>query len=109
MPHKILESYLRTYRKRAGFSQNEIAILLGSHTGSKISRYEHLKSMPNLQTAFGYEVIFHVPVHELFAGVFHKVENRVARRAKFLVRRMEADRDPSGAEKLALLEQAINH
>ena len=100
---------MRTYRKRAGFSQKEIAALLGSHTGSKISRYEHLKSMPNLQTAFGYEVIFHVPAHDLFAGVFYKVEKKVARRAKFLVRRMAAGGEPSGAEKLALLEEAIKH
>ena len=40
MPHK-LENYLRTYRRRAGLSQDEMAFLLGTKSGTKVSRYEH--------------------------------------------------------------------
>ena len=110
MPHKILESYLRFYRRRAGFTQKEIATLLGSRTGSKISRYEHLKSMPNLQTAFGYEVIFHVPAHDLFVGIFQEVESKVASRARHLIRRLANNQqEHSGSEKICILEQLSKH
>ena len=41
-----LHNYLRTYRKRAGLSQAEVAFLLGCHSGAKVSRYEHAARRP---------------------------------------------------------------
>ena len=105
MAHKILETYLRTYRRQAGFSQKEIAYLLGWHSASKISRFEHCRITPNLQTAFSCEVIFHVPVQQLFAGVFLKVEQKTNRRAQLLLRRMkETHPETLTPEKLKLLK-----
>jgi len=65
-----LHNYLRTYRKRAGLSQREMALLLGCRSTDKVSKYECFRRLPALQTAFAYEATFHVPVRELFAGVF---------------------------------------
>jgi transcriptional regulator with XRE-family HTH domain len=105
MAHKALETYLRTYRRRAGFSQREIAFLLCCRSGSKISRYEQSGRLPNLQTALGYEVIFRVPAKELFAGIFRRVEKKISRRAGLLIRKMEAGSlEPYAAEKLRLLK-----
>jgi len=110
MAHKSLDTYLRTYRRRAGLSQKEVAFLLGCRSGSRISRYEHMRSMPTLKTAFGFGAIFNAPVQELFTGVYQKVEKRIARRAKCLIRRMETGHvGLCGAEKLSLLQQAIKH
>ena len=55
MSHK-LQNYLRTYRKRSGLSQDEVAFLLGCQTGAKVSRYEPFARKPSLETLFAYEV-----------------------------------------------------
>ena len=65
-----LPNYLRTYRKRCGFSQREIAMLLGTGSGSKVSHYERFLREPALRNALRCEIIFDVPVRELFAGIF---------------------------------------
>jgi transcriptional regulator with XRE-family HTH domain len=99
-----LPNYLRTYRKRCGFSQREIAMLLGAGSGSKVSHYERFLREPALRNALRCEVIFDVPVRELFAGIFDEVEKDVRRRARLLANRMRRRRDdPRLASKLAML------
>ena len=46
-----LPIYLRTYRKRGCLTQGELGFLLGSRSGTKISRYERLARTPTLKTA----------------------------------------------------------
>ena len=83
-----LENYLRTQRRRSGFSQDEIAFLLGSLSGGKVSRYEHRVRRPTLETALAYEAIFQVPVSALFAGLYRKVEKEIIARAEDLAERL---------------------
>jgi transcriptional regulator with XRE-family HTH domain len=75
-----LTNYLRMYRKRSGLTQDEVGYLLGRVNGSKVSRYEHNGRIPNLETALAYEVIFRIPVRDLFAGLFGEVEKRILKR-----------------------------
>jgi transcriptional regulator with XRE-family HTH domain len=100
-----LESYLRTYRKRSGFSQDEVAFLLGCRSGAKVSRYEQRTRHPNIRTVFAYEVIFRAPSSDLFAGVYQKVEKTTRARARLLAQKL-ADAKPqrTTARKLAILE-----
>lgn len=88
MSSQKLPSYLRTYRRRAGLSQDEVAYLLGTRDGSKACRYERWRRTPPLETALAYEVIFQTPARELFAGVFEQVERQVKTRARALHRRL---------------------
>ncbi len=85
--HK-LENYLRTHRKRAGLSQDEVAYLLGCQSGAKVSRYERLARRPSLETVFAYEVILRAPAMELFAGLYQKVERAALARAQLLAQRL---------------------
>ena len=100
-----LENYLRSYRKRSAFSQDEVAFLLGSSSGAKISRYERRGRRPPLETALAYEAIFQVPVSALFAGLYQKVERETAARAQLLARKL-AGSEPRKAtpSKMALLD-----
>jgi len=108
MVHCKLPNYLRRYRKRARLSQEELAFLLGGGSGAKVSRYERFKRIPGLETALAYEAIFGVPVRELFAGIFQKVEGNTARRARLLARRLSAQQsDALTAQKLKLLERFL--
>src|SRR5439155_20600695 len=66
--HK-LENYLRTYRKRSGLTQREVAFLVGCRNGAQVSRYEKRRRLPPLRTALACEAAFGVPVSVLFAGL----------------------------------------
>src|SRR2546426_8902075 len=101
-----LHNYLRTYRKRAGLSQVEMAFLLGCHSGAKVSRYEHAARRPNLETIVAYEVILHTALRDLFAGLYRDVEKRTRKRAGILIRNLESARptDPRVRRKIAILE-----
>lgn len=100
-----LESYLKTYRRRSGFSQNEIAFLLGCKNGAKVSRYEHCVRRPTLKTALACEVILRVPASELFAGLYRKVEKETATRALMLAKQFVA----ANPSRVTLRKLAILH
>ncbi len=85
---KALENYLRTHRKAAGLTQREVAYLLGMQSASKVSRYEHFDRRPPLETAIAYEIVFAIPIRELFAGVHEHVEHEVKKRARRLHHRL---------------------
>ena len=87
---KLLDNYLRTYRKRFGLSQSEMAFLLGCASGAKISRYERNARRPGLDTLLAYERIFGVSIRDLFAGVDEKVGAITEKRARILARRLSA-------------------
>ena len=104
MPSRKFPNYLRTIRKRSGLSQDEVAFLIGGHSGGKVSRYEHFNRVPSLQTACAYEVIFGVPVSQLFAGMFEKVRRSTARRAYMLTKKIgNIDLVKTGARKIEKL------
>lgn len=89
MPHTI-HNYLRAHRKRAGLSQDELASLLGCQSGTKVSRYERQTRTPVLSTALACQVIFQVPVHELFPGLYEEVEHLTRERARTLMERLQS-------------------
>lgn len=86
---KKLQNYLRTYRKRFGLTQDEVAYLLGCQNGAMISRYEHYRRRPSLKTVFAYQAIFRVPAHELFPGIYDEIENEISKRMRGLAKRIE--------------------
>jgi len=87
MAYSQLPNYLRANRKRLALSQDEVAFLLGTKNGAKVSRYEHFVRVPSLETALAYEAIFKRSASELFGGLYQKVELEVAERAKILAER----------------------
>jgi hypothetical protein len=73
----------------------------------EISRFERLARLPNLETALACQVVFGIPAHELFPGVFAEVEKTVTKRARLLSDQLRAQRghDRSGiGHKLAILK-----
>ena len=75
-----LENYLRTYRRKSGLTQREVAFLLGRKDGAQFSRYEKRHRLPPLRIALACEAIFKVPVAELFAGVRESVNRELSNR-----------------------------
>jgi len=85
-----LPNYLRTFRKRAYFTQDEMAFLLGTDSGTRVSRYERFTREPAFETALAYSVIFTAPPEELFSGVHGRVAERVRDRASRLLAKLDA-------------------
>ena len=85
-----LPNYLRANRKRLALSQDEVAFLIGTKSGTKVCRDERYVRAPNLETALAYEVIFKRTVSELFSGLYQKAEREVAARAKTLAARKDS-------------------
>jgi len=75
-----LENYLKTYRRKSGLTQSEVAFLLGWKNGAQLSRYEKRHTLPPLRTALACEAIFGVPAGELFAGLRKSVGREVSSR-----------------------------
>ena len=69
MKHSAALNYLRAQRKKSGLSQKDVAKLLGHKDEGQISRHERAVSIPPLESAIAYEVIFRVPVAAIFAGM----------------------------------------
>jgi transcriptional regulator with XRE-family HTH domain len=94
--NRKLHNYLRTYRKRTGFFQDELAFLLGTEGGGPaISRYEHFVREPTLQTALACEVILRVPVRELFAGMYEEAERKTLERVRLLSEKLNSSDPPA--------------
>jgi transcriptional regulator with XRE-family HTH domain len=101
-------SYLRTHRRRGGLTQDEMAFLLGYQSGTKIPRFERLARHPNLETALACQVVFGIPAHKLFPGVFAEVEKTVTERARELSVQLQGKRGSGGSglrHKLAILKE----
>src|SRR5437867_11496856 len=104
MPTNPLLNYLRTHRKRAGLSQEDVTVLLGAKSAAKVCRYERFARQPGLGTAFAYEVIFRVPAHTLFNGLYAQAERAVMSRAKLLIRKLAQEKpDRTTSRKLDAL------
>jgi len=105
-----LANYIRSYRKRANLTQQEMAFLMGCEHATKVSRYELRARNPNLQSAFACQAIFRVPTEELFPEVYVTVEETVISRALELVKALERNGEllPSNQHKIGFLQSLIN-
>ena len=72
-------NYIRAHRRRCGLSQKELGILVGYGHGYAIGRHERSKTAPPLVVALAYEIIFEIPVAQLFTGFHAVVAQSVAR------------------------------
>ena len=104
-----LANYLRSYRKRARLSQDEMAFLLGGESGVTVSRYERARRAPDLERILAYEVIFGAPAPELFAGVYQKVGQVTYKRVEALAARLASKPQTARTRsKLELLGQLVS-
>jgi len=61
-------------------SQRELAGILAYETKAAVARHERVLALPPLLAALGYEVLFSVPVSDLFAGMREAVEQTIEER-----------------------------
>ena len=105
--HRKLATYIRTHRRRWGFTQKELAYLLGIKSGTQVSRYERLQREPQLRVALACEVIFGSCPRSLFPQLFSLVEEDVMQRASQLQQSLEGSMSKVAARKRALLNDML--
>ena len=91
MTHTQLTNYIRTYRKRAHLSQDDVAFLFKCKSGTKISRHELGERIPSVQTALAYELVLGAPVATLFADHYAVLRKSISDRATALLESLETD------------------
>ncbi len=79
-----LNNYLRTYRKRAGFSLEELGFLLGHESGSTPGKHERFRGLPTVRLAMAYEIVFGERAERLFWGLYRDVQRETVQRALHL-------------------------
>jgi len=105
-----LSNYLRSYRQKAGLTQDEVAFLMGGTHGSTITRHEEYLRVPTLDTALGYATIYGDDLRTLFAGRFERRQRLVRRRADALLGQLPVRRGAQvGPFLQALLDDPASH
>ena len=101
------KSYLRPLRRRWGFSQKELAFLIGSNDNSGISRLEGLKTIPSVKVVFACALIFNTAPIKLFPGLFSEIEASVFARANELYDDLQGSPSETTRIKLDFLEELL--
>ena len=109
MPTSRLPNYIRTHRKRAYLTQVEVAYLVGAKSGARISRHEHFKESPNLQTLLAYELLFGTPARDLFGGIHREVEQKLRDRIRCLIRKISrVGKNRVAKQKIEMLKEFLD-
>ena len=103
-----LKTYLRTFRRRWGLTQTELAFLIGIKSNTLVSRFEELKRTPNLAVAFACEIIFGTSPLELFPGLFDDAQDAVYLRANELYEELQGSSSKATRTKLDFLEGVLS-
>lgn len=74
-----ITNFLRLYRKKNGFSQKEVAHLMGYKTSASISKYESGSKTPNLPNLLKLETIYRTPVAFLFQRLCENLRKEIRR------------------------------
>lgn len=62
-----------------GFTQKQVARLLGQRDTCMVSHYEHGRAVPPLPVALALEIILRVPVAFLFPHLYDDIKQRIRR------------------------------
>lgn len=110
---QTLANSLRLHRRRIGLSQGELGRVLGYDDESAVAKHERFQVMPPFLVALGYEVVFQIPVSELFPGVAKTVALGIEARLdelEYALRQGGAIARPTAAtRKLEWLETRRRH
>jgi transcriptional regulator with XRE-family HTH domain len=95
----VMGNYLRAHRRSRGLSQLDLGRLVGYGHAHAISKHERSKSIPPLLVALAYEVLYEIPVGQLFTGFRLVVAQSVARNIQDLKMDIGRSRRRSNPEK----------
>lgn len=99
--------YLRTQRRIYGFTQEELAGLIGRGGRERVSGVERAKAQPNAAEILAYSVLFGLSPAELFPAYYNLVEEGLIERAYALDERLLEVKTKEARNKRELLRGAL--
>ena len=99
---------LRAYRRTWGLSQRELAEILGFASRTQVSRLEHGKRIPGLETALACSTLFGVSLDDLFPQFVAEIEEKLREK---IIRLREGSLHTSSVSDLSkreLLDRALS-
>lgn len=94
-----INTSLSAFRETHGFTQKEVAFLLGEETtNSMVSRHETGTRLPTLNMAFGYAFILGAKLPELYSELEKCEREEIARRALKLYEMIQREPESSARE-----------
>lgn len=97
-------NYVRTYRQRHCFTEDELAFLVCHRSHTRISRIELGNAVPNLAVGLALERLFGQRPRDMFPDLYEAVEDELMRRAKSFLDDLEGRNDRRSQAKRSLLE-----
>lgn len=108
MEDQPLTTYLRTYRQRTGFTQPEVAFLIGGMDGKVVSRHERGERRPALHTVLKYAFVLDVGVVDLYEGLSAEIQAEMCTRVRGLIGTLKRGRQTTRRDrKLESLSRII--
>jgi DNA-binding XRE family transcriptional regulator len=89
MSPEHIGNYLRSHRRTCGLSQHELAHIVGYLTRFQVARHEDSAAIPALMVAISYEIVFRVPINEMFPGLYRSVEARIEEQLGMLEQKLQ--------------------
>ena len=115
-----LTTYLRTFRRRTGLSQDEIAFLLCGGcepertksacpaTGTTVSRHERGEQRPSLEILIAYEIILGTQLNSIYPEWYAALHQRIRTRAAALLGELlEVPPSPRQKQKVAAIRRIV--
>lgn len=99
--------YLRTQRRMYGFTQEELAGLIGRGGRERVSGVERAKAQPNAAEILAYSVLFGLSPAELFPAYYDLVEEGLIEHAYALDERLLEVKTKEANQKRKLLRGAL--
>jgi DNA-binding XRE family transcriptional regulator len=97
-------NYVRTFRQRHCFTEDELAYLVSHRSHTRISRIEIGRAVPNLTVGLALQVLFRQEPKQMFPGLYESIEDEVMRRAASFLEDLEGHNDRRSRAKRDLLD-----
>ena len=107
MSHHATRDFLRASRRAVGFSQSELATLLGLRNRSHLARIEREKQALQLEHVLRYEMLFGRPIAEIVPALCDIIRNELWEDITVALHADSERVSPSGERKRALLLAAL--
>jgi transcriptional regulator with XRE-family HTH domain len=98
-------AFVRSYRRKWGLTQVELARLVGLSSRSALSRIERAERVPTTATIIACGIIFGLATCDLFPSLHKEIEEAVQLAATALDRKLAGKSDKVSIRKRALLTQ----
>jgi transcriptional regulator with XRE-family HTH domain len=103
-----LNSYLRTFRRRFGFTQKELAFLIGMGSRTAVSRIERSKRKPSVEALIECAFLFEASELDLFPTLISELQKDVLERANELYEELQGEPSKTTRAKLDFLEHFLD-